>query len=653
MPTSSIATTVLPSWVEAYNHKLDDQLLLSLSMGMRDHRDGINGSFDLMIERNPSKDEAENLMQWDSLLKLFSSSAQSRLTTINADSGSKYLTCTASISVLQKLAQSDGIVRIEWGQALVAQRSLPAVLGTNIREIRPLPKSSSKLLMGIIDHGCPFAHLALRKRDAQMPETRILSIWDQARTSNWKVGHSPDGIRYGVQIERQLLNELMVQSRVSGNSVDEMACYEKAGYLDLRYPMTHGTHTLGLLAGSWLSPSLVQGRDLSTHESYEADAASQSDIVFVQLPREVLQAPSHGGDHRCILDGIRYVANCAGDATEHIVIVIDYGSNLGPHDGSSFFEGALKSLINEFKLKGKRLDLVFPSGNSADDKSHASAMLNKDELMASVAWVVPPGVEVPSYMQIWIPGEYARKVNIELTLPNAPSSRTISLNSLELLPDVQNAYLSVVNRQEHNGDLMVSVRLSPNQMATANLNAAPAGRYIWNIQASESLSDSDSIPTSFYASWGGENLGIPKRSSKTKWLSQSGNVRVSKRGQLQVGSLLGSACLNEVTVVGGFENSNADSAWRIAYYSSIGPTRGLSRNGPDFLAMSDDSLLRWGVLGLGSKSGITGRMQGTSVAAPQGARFLANAGQSLHAPNNYRAQGNLTTEQQGSGRRDY
>ncbi len=652
MSTSNIVTQVIPDWGQKYSHKLDDQLLLSLAVDMKDHRDGINGAFDLMLRRKPFSDRNENLKQWDELLKLFSSSTQSRLTTINTHSDSKYLTCTASMSVLQQLVQRDDIVRVEWGQALMAQRPLPIASGSIVREIKPLPKSSGKLLMGIIDHGCSFAHLALRKKEVQNPETRILSIWDQGRSSSWKLGHSPEGIRYGVQIERPQLNDLMQQSIISGNSVDEMACYENAGYLDLRHSMTHGTHTLGLLAGSWLSPSIATDKALSGSSSYAADAASQADIVFVQLPREVLQAPSQGGDHRCILDGVRYIANCAGDETLDIVIVIDYGSNLGPHDGSSFFEEALKNLISEFSSKNKRLKLVFPSGNSADDKSHASAVLNHGSPSASFAWIVPPGIEVPSYMQIWIPSAHAGQVKIELTLPNALSAVNSIPNTLELLPDAQNPYLSIVNRYEYNGYKLISVRISPSQMAATNLIAAPAGRYIWNISATTELSESESIPVSCYASWGGENLGIPKRSLKTTWLGLSDNVKISIRGQLNVGSLLGSACLNEVTVVGGYENSTASSTWRIAYYSSIGPTRSASRNGPDFLAMSDDSLMRWGVLGLGSKSGITGRMQGTSVAAPQGARFLANASLSSSGPAKYVFKSNLSREQQGAGRRD-
>ena len=67
---------------------------------------------------------------------------------------------------------------------------------------------------------------------------------------------------------------------------------------------------------------------------------------------------------------------------------------------------------------------------------------------------------------------------------------------------------------------------------------------------------------------------------------------------------------------------------RPAQYSAGGPvtkpaTEPLTRYGPDALAVSDDSVVHWGVLAAGSRSGSVFPINGTSIATPRIARWLA------------------------------
>jgi len=59
-------------------------------------------------------------------------------------------------------------------------------------------------------------------------------------------------------------------------------------------------------------------------------------------------------------------------------------------------------------------------------------------------------------------------------------------------------------------------------------------------------------------------------------------------------------------------------------YSAGGPTLSPTRAGPDVLAVSDDSRVRRGVLGAGTRSGSVVAMNGTSVAAPMVSRWVAS-----------------------------
>jgi hypothetical protein len=75
----------------------------------------------------------------------------------------------------------------------------------------------------------------------------------------------------------------------------------------------------------------------------------------------------------------------------------------------------------------------------------------------------------------------------------------------------------------------------------------------------------------------------------------------------------------EMIVIGGYLKKER----RPSPYSAGGPTTG-SRVGPDLSAVSDDSVVHQGVIAAGARSGSTVALRGTSVAAPQVARWIAN-----------------------------
>jgi hypothetical protein len=382
--------------------KLDDQFILSLESKWVDHRDASTKPIHILFEREPNSNSEANTANWESLLELFSNDALSRLTLLGLDAGSRFHSACVSLSVLKRLAARDDIVRIELAQPVKAQRATVfQSTGLPTTKADQFPKSTTKTLMGVIDHGCAFAHQAYRSSSGG---TRVLSIWDQHETSLWRdgVGTTPHRAGYGLEINRAEF-DLTIRNFSDRGSVDEAACYQHLGYQDMRVEMTHGTHTMGLLAGAWLTPGLQNEfpNDAGYKKLYENDTAAKSDIVFVQLPREILQAPSYGGDHRCIIDGLRYIVACAGDATKHIVVVIDYGSNLGSHDGQSWIERAIDSVIDECQKKGVLLDVVFPSGNSASNASCAQAEMSASN-PTSLAMRVPVDIEIPSYAQIWL-----------------------------------------------------------------------------------------------------------------------------------------------------------------------------------------------------------------------------------------------------------
>jgi hypothetical protein len=91
-------------------------------------------------------------------------------------------------------------------------------------------------------------------------------------------------------------------------------------------------------------------------------------------------------------------------------------------------------------------------------------------------------------------------------------------------------------------------------------------------------------------------------------------------------TLSGIATGKHTYVVGAYRRLPAPDTGTPAFYSSMGPVSGGSRlrNAPDLLAPSEDSLALHGVAVAGTRSGSVVTMNGTSVAAPQVARWLAD-----------------------------
>jgi hypothetical protein len=90
------------------------------------------------------------------------------------------------------------------------------------------------------------------------------------------------------------------------------------------------------------------------------------------------------------------------------------------------------------------------------------------------------------------------------------------------------------------------------------------------------------------------------------------------------GSISGFACGRFPAVLAGYVEARND----LADYSAAGPVTtafdatGPTRNGPDAAAVSDDTPVLRGILSAGSRCGSLVPLDGTSVAAPQVARWM-------------------------------
>lgn len=526
---------------------------------------------------------------------------------------SLFLSADGTVYWLIAIAQLECVVAIELTCQLRPARADQRVATENAVEFSDNAQSNKKIILGIIDHGCPIFHSALIQNNA----SRLLAIWDQDESPYFSpLNTCPQTMEYGRQILRPSINAWIEQSSSDFNGMDEDRAYAISNYPALRSRLTHGAMTSGLFVGPQKSPSVLEfSLNASLNAVDNALAVNVSDVVFVQLPRRGLLAPSTGATNRSILDGLRYILKCAGDDTEKIIVCIPYGNVQGPHDGSSVIERAIDAMILEAQEAGKTLEVVFPSGNTFNKPTLAKIVL-PEKGVAQLAWNLPPDAETLMTAEIWMDKDNLPH-SIEIALPiTSEENISIDVASLKEEPKLINVGAitqGVVVLKDYGSNVLLMLQWIPPSLGSPAVLSF-SQRWVLTFTASAAINK----PIHCYLAWSGKNLGFEQRVRSSGWLALTDSVDITGHG-----SLLGTACGDKTYVIGACEKWGAN---RRAAYSGAGTPRGGTKTGLDCLAVSEESAWLPGIVCIGTRSGVITRMNGTSVAAPQAARVIANAG---------------------------
>lgn len=505
------------------------------------------------------------------------------------------------------------------------------------------------VVVGIIDDGIAFAHERFRNADGT---TRVECFWRQDGP------HDPTSptVEFGSEICKRDhggkpgIDRLLRESTVGG-SVDEETLYRRAGLIDFAEPggkhkaaawrAAHGTHVLDLAAG--------------------ADPAENVDnrpIVGVQLPTSVVEDTSGAGLEDKLLRGIRYILDRAdamsGDGDPlPVVINFSWGTIAGPHDGTSSLElGLDREIVRQRK---RPLRIVLPSGNSHLSRCHAAVKfppeVDPDAGLVELCWRVQPDDKTPSFLEIWLPHQGARppgsdRIRLSITTPDGVSTA--------LLGETHGTDVTVRNNGEvicqaaysfnpppkarglFHVCLQPSARLQP---ASPPLDDKIAPSGLWKVK----LHNVSLGPTDVVHAWIHRDdtvFGYPRRGRQSyfddpcykRFDSQGREIEQDDHPEqppchVKRDGLINALATGQQTIViGGYQRSEL----RFAKYSAGGPitppagSSAAHRDGPDAVAVSDDSEVHFGVLAAGSHSGSVVAINGTSVAAPQIARCVAD-----------------------------
>ncbi len=456
-------------------------------------------------------------------------------------------------------------------------------------------KSDSKILAAVLDDGCAFAN----SRFLSNGGPRTLWLWNQDPEAigfplDVVSGPSPAcDFNYGGQWSQQDLKTLITQKK------SQELVYSAAGLAGLRRAAAHGAHVTDLLCG-----------------------AEDWQFVFVQFPLAAIDDPSGLWLKRYALDGLMYIMECIGAQTKTIVVNLSWGPQTGPHDGTSILEVAIDDLVADQKALGNDLFVSLAAGNSYSSRAHAQV----DYLGGgSLSWMVPPDGRTPAFLEIWWPNGIAPA---DARLRVAPPGST-AVDILPGQPWAQTNWYARLRKVGNSTKALLVVHPTEDRDPTFR---GQHGKWTVEFKPGRANVKGD---IHVYLARADHNMGARRR-AKASYLTDaalavSRFVPPDKRFDEAAGSVIrregtlnGIATGAKSIVAAGYRFSDAS----VAPYSSSGPTRG-PRTGPDNACVTDRSAAVAGVRATGVRSGTTVRLMGTSMAAPQLARELANTSKAI------------------------
>jgi hypothetical protein len=518
------------------------------------------------------------------------------------------------------------------------------------------------LLIGMLDDGCPFAAAQFLKSAAS---TRVRGIWDQNERDPIQVtdgsgnardlGEWPTDFTYGLEFRRDFSPVLLPSSQMgldewiglhsSTGGIDEDGCYADAAFRSLARRESHGAHVMDVLAGRVPTSSRVgpsrPGEDRRDPPSWKVgtDPASSADVVFVQFSDACIRDATGVWLKAYVFDGIWYILSFADPTnTKKVVINISYGPTTGPHDGTAELEAALTAFVAAFNgTAGKpKLEIILPAGNAYLSDGHiAYTRRPRQPNHVEWTWRLPPDNTVLCFAEIWTDNANASGVTVTLTSPSGAVYSSATGPTPPPPGTFPSPYTGVYAPVVRGSHTMWLLAVQPTRLDTDPSLSAEHGD--WKIKVTGIRARAQ---IHAYVARSDPNMGVRTGAKRSyfvdhKWeLTRSAEAgcnyaggEFDKSGSLlrRDGTLNGIATGRDSTVhvAGGYMLVNG----RKSAYSSAGPARKgplTLRDGPDFALPCDESHALEGVRAGGNRSGGVFRLTGTSTAAPQLARHVAD-----------------------------
>jgi len=514
-------------------------------------------------------------------------------------------------------------------------------------------KEQAPVIMGIIDDGIAVAHERFRNKDGS---SRIRYFWDQRERSKEESSEElPYGREFtGAEIDRD-------EESFYRKNLSELADPNNADTRLLR-PVTHGSAVLDLAAGTPDRRKIEGGNESGNEEP--------SEIIAVQLPPTTVTDTSGVTFlEQYVMSGLLYILDRArrftrdgtstGDPSP-VVINFSFGTIAGPHDGTHQLERLFDEAVErqgdpKYVDSTQAVRLIIPAGNSHQSRCHAEFLLehNKPVKPVTLNWRLQPDDHSPNWLHIWLPpGELSNSdfpFALKITAPSGESFEGLPLTESQSVRIFEGAKedplvlglasYTVTRSESPRGHLCIALRQTATHDSEMMEKLAPAG--LWQITLT--LKKDISIDQRVQA-WierddsviGYRRLGRQSYfdhadyevyDSQGRPKECDDNDSIIKRAGMMNAIATGR---NTITVGAARGDSNKPSGYSAGgplHHTTLGEPaidRTDRRVGVDLLAIADDSAIHTGIIAAGTYSGSTAVLNGTSVAAPQVARMVAD-----------------------------
>lgn len=489
-------------------------------------------------------------------------------------------------------------------------------------------------VVAVIDDGIGFLNARFR---AGRDRTRIRAVWLQA----------PERVEVGTPFGDVVCGQVLTGAEIDGHLAlggEEAEVYRQVNRALL--PVTdgaltnqrtaHGTHVLDLAAGA---------------APWDADPIRAVPILAVQLPPASVRETAGRRMEAYLVQGLRWILAEAlrqanGTDVPPVVVNLSLGSLAGPGDRHAFLaDWFAHELARHRRITGGEVRLVIAYGNARQSRLVARAELRRSQPMELI-WRVQPDDHSSSFLELRVDGNMTQGLKLRLTPPAGSGLPALDLDwpaagSGWRLDGPRAALVAVA---EPGGQALLHLALGPTVGRGALPAVAPGG---WRIRVQTTLAE----PVRITARVQRDDTPPGYRTlGRQSWLDHplAWDWDEEKRGYLaprRAEDAPGCPVTREGTCVAyaGAEDPHllfvgavrpaAGRGVRPVAYSSEGVgylMRPGESAGPTLAALGDDGAILPGRRAAGVVSGAVARMSGTSMAAPQVARRLAEY--FLHTP---------------------
>lgn len=223
----------------------------------------------------------------------------------------------------------------------------------------PMPYSGKNVVVGVIDFGFDYNHPAFY--DTSHAAYRIKRVWELGTN-----GTPPAGYSYGHELTDTA--SILAQGTDNPNQM-------------------HGTSVAGIAAGSGFGSIVTSDRFRGM--AYEAD------LVMVGVRRDSIEQQWMQSGFSDFIDGVSYIFNYATSVGKPAVVNISWGSQSGPHDGTSLFNQACDNLTGSGKI------IVMSAGNDGDNKIHLSKTFSPTDTVLNTFLTFSPTTYQRTWVDVW------------------------------------------------------------------------------------------------------------------------------------------------------------------------------------------------------------------------------------------------------------